>query len=299
MATYEADPLGSAQVSSSNYVTDQDEQARKRTAIGLSPHRPTAPASVQRPPETGSSFWRWWLVVCMALLVVAISLLLLAQRWAGSSVESWWPFKLVSTTPGSSAVKLPPYVTVPAGYSLWFDQGFDAPNAQTPSFAIPGQVSAKVLPENGVLRMEVAPDQLGWVVYDTAQLTAKRIETGATVDAAAPSGLAGLVGRYQDPRNFYLFTVDGEGRLGVQLIADGRQEVLLPSRRSPLIKPAGQPNRLALFDDGKHLRFLVNQAPLYEVADPKLTGGRSGIAAGSAADQATVDFDWVAIYNLK
>lgn len=51
-------------------------RARAGATIGLSAHRPTTPDSVQRPPDAGVQLASWWPVLCLVVLILAVTLLL-------------------------------------------------------------------------------------------------------------------------------------------------------------------------------------------------------------------------------
>jgi len=188
------------------------------------------------------------------------------------------------------------YLAQLPGFRLWLTDDFAAPSQIAPAQAVPGQVNAAVITDIGVYRMQVEPNQIGWTLFDLADITSYHLETSATVSAETSSGAAGLIARFGGPGNFYLLTVSGAGTPSVQLWRDGQQAILQSS--PAVVNPAGQANRLAVEDDGSRIRFYVNQALLSEIVDPQLAPGRPGIATvAPGADAATVDFDWIAIYQ--
>ncbi len=188
------------------------------------------------------------------------------------------------------------YLAQLPGFRLWLTDDFAAPSKYVAAQAVPGQVNAAVVTDIGVYRMQVEPYQMGWTLFDLADLTSYHLETSATVSAQSPGGAAGLIARFGGPGNFYLLTVDGAGTPSVQLWSDG-QAVTLQAEQA-VVKPAGQANRLAVEDDGARIRFYVNQALVSEIVDPQLPPGRPGLAAAAPTDEAaTVDFDWIAIYQ--
>ena len=109
-------------------------------------------------------------------------------------------------------------------------------------------------------------------------------------------GAAGVIARFGGSGNFYLLSVDGSGASSVQLWLGGTPYTV-QSSAAPAFA-AGQANRLAVEDDGVRLRFYVNQVLVAEVLNPQLPFGRPGIAAVAAgAQEAVVDYDWIAIYR--
>lgn len=276
--------------------TPTDEvRARKRTAIGLEPQRPTAQPTVQRPPDARMTFSNWWLVFFLLLLVGSIGLILTGQYLQqGASA----PFPQWSTWFSPSTVAPPPeHVLTAPGYTLWMHDDFSDGSVYLQETAEPGVMAAAVLPEAGVYRMQAAPGHIGWTLYQTQDLPSNRIETSAVIDPATPTATAGVIGRFVDERNFYLFTVNGAGEFAGYVWIDGQRYVLQPPTTSPLVFAAGVENRLSLEDDGKQLRFFVNQALMGRIR-PELPPKRAGIAAIAAAEPATADFNWVAIYEV-
>ena len=298
MAVSNAQQPGNAHQSGDEYVADQDVQARKRTAIGLSPHRETARSAVQRPPDAGSRFPQWLLVACLMLLAAAVGILLAARTmdptatWA--ELANWGRGGSTAGQPPVDA--LPDYLLAIPGYELWMTDDFTQVNANVAVSDASGQVKAAVLPAIGIYEMTVAPGQIGWTLFDVAQLPGYWFETSATVDETTPLGAAGIVGRFASAGNFYLFSVDGSGAASVQVWKDGQLFPMLPPTVLPVINRAGKPNRLSLQDADGKMSFFVNQNLLFEVVAPQLPSGRAGMAAISGGDMATVDFDWVAIY---
>ena len=284
-----------------NYAADPTEQARKREAIGLNAHRPTAPTTVQRPPDAGPKAATWWLVFFLVILIASISLIVAARAmdptttwftlWAKAQALMGWQEPATGPTQ-------PDYIVVAPGYELWLTDDFSAPSPHFPNYAEAGVMSVAVTPEQGVYRFDIAIGQMAWSLFDVAPLNAFRIETGVRIDAETPDGAAGLVDRFASPGNFYLFAVDGQGRFAVDLWLGGQKYVIQPPTPSAVIHPAGETNRLTLEDNGTRLRFYVNQVLLAEVAEPQLPPDKAGIVGLSpGTNAASVTFDWVAVYN--
>lgn len=300
------------QQGSSVRVADRRAQMQARTDVGLGPPRETAPQTYLRPPDAGSSGAQRLLVGAVALLGFAVLLLVLALLFnpRSSLAGPFGPPVAVQTgsVPPSfaapEAAALPDYLAALPGYALAWTDDFAAPSRITAARVGTGQVATSLLAESGVYRMQVLPGQMGWTLFDLAQAggqaAAYHLETSATVDPAAPSGAAGVIGRFVRAGDFYLLTVDGSGGVRVQLWQGGAA-VDVPAA-AITANPAGQPNRLAVADDGQRLRFYVNQLPVAEIAAPQLPAGRPGLAvlaegAAGATDGAAVNFDWLAIFH--
>ncbi|MCB0132430.1 MAG: hypothetical protein KDD78_16325, partial [Caldilineaceae bacterium] len=125
-----------------------------------------------------------------------------------------------------------------------------------------------------------------------------RLQATVVVNAATPTGYAGLVGRLNDGRNFYLFAVDGQGRYQVQLQRDGLWSTLRPWTSAAAIQPAGIANHLRLDDDGRTVTFAVNDTILFSTDIVRLPAGSAGVAGGAQAQPAQVDFSQFTLYDL-
>lgn len=303
MALDNAQSPGSSDQSRPVRVADRQARARARTAIGLEPDRDTAPTTFIRPPDVDNTRpAQWLLVVCAALLAVAVVLLVLASLiGSNSTLAGIFGTRLSVETgalPGSPGKEpaLPAYLAAIPNFRLWLSDDFAAPSRIAPELAGEGKVNAAVIVDQGVYRMQVPASQLGWTLFDLGDTTSYHLETSAAVNPASPAGAAGVIARFGGPGNFYLLSVDGSGTVSVQLWLDGASFTL--QSQEVIASPAGQPNRLAVEDDGSRLRFFVNQMLVAEVLEPELSFARPGIATvATAADAAVVDFDWIAIYR--
>lgn len=275
-----------------SYHTDSDAQARKRMAIGLAPHRTTAPAAVQRPPQPGLRLSQWWLAFCVLLLIIAVSVLAVAFTLTPETTwsELWQRF----------AVRPWLSTTEPSGYHLWLQEDFTAPSPYVGDLTQPGAMAAAVLPAAGVYRMDVWPANLGWSRLDTRSLPSYRLESTVTVDASTPMAAAGLMARFKDDASFYLFVIDGQGRFGAYRWQTGRSEVLQTPIVSPALRPAGTANRLVVEDTGGNLRVYANDVMLYDISNPTWEDGGAALAGISTGEEiATIDFDELVIYGIN
>ena len=276
-------------------------RARKRAEIGLSPTRPTAKSDLNRPPveedeNRAGMVWLAWLVGAVLLATVLLTL----AKVAGAPTS--WPFLraqlrawLDGDTPGA-------YVTydesLTAPYQRLIALDFDSSGAGgLAEEELRGQYRLYVDAEDGAYHMQVWPENLAWSVLGKICLGPYRVEAEAIISADTPDGYAGLLGRFQNARNFYLFTVNGEGAFRVSLFQDGKWLELMPWTPSPAIQAAGRGNTLALTDDGRELVFYSNDSPLYSLDHLELPAGNTGLAAGAGATPTDVRFDWLRLYD--
>jgi hypothetical protein len=85
----------------------------------------------------------------------------------------------------------------------------------------------------------------------------------------------------------------------VQVWQDGEAQALTPWLADSAVRPAGLANRLAVEDDGKVLRFFVNNILFYEEEGPRLPPGDVGVfGAAPTESDAEIDVDSLRIYAL-
>lgn len=283
---------------------DEEASGRKRTAIGLSARRSTAPSAVHRPPRDLFTRAQRWLITLLLVGLLLSTALLSYARLVGApttwqSVTAYWrsvvtgkpwPISLGSYSPG-------------ANYQLRFSDDFDSRTGLVACTQQAGEWSSDVLPEQGIYHMQVWPGRLTWstiaLTDDFAQpLATYRIDASTTIVDMMPTGYTGFIGRYQDPSNFYLFMVDGLARYQIQLWHEGVLTTLQPWSENPLLNPAGYENILALEDNGGELRFLANGSPLAIITNPLLVAGEVGLLGGaSERSMAEINVDWLRVYE--
>jgi hypothetical protein len=286
------------------YAMDAETQARKRAEIGLAPHRPTAPVTVHRPPSATPSWVRWLAVVALFLLILAVVGMVGARSGAlpGSVPASLPALSSALFTASITASPQPP-TAIPTServdstvFSPWLTDEFTGPSSYVAEVDQAPQLQAAVVPAEGVYRMAVGAGQIGWSLFDTSALPGLRLQTEARLAEGSENAAAGVLARYRDPNNFYVFGVDDLGRFFIALVLDGQTSYVQEPVRLELIRPAGQANILVAEDTVDGLQFFVNQASVRKISAPELAAGQTGIAAlNNGAQQATVDFEWIAI----
>ncbi|MFO7631028.1 MAG: hypothetical protein R6W76_00745, partial [Caldilinea sp.] len=186
MASINAQQANTSQ-SASAVPTDAADPVNKRTSIGLSARRPTAPDTVQRPPSAGMRMSAWWLVLCMLVLMIAVAILV-AARSLGPDATWGEVASSLGRTSLTSANALP------GASGVYFHDTFDADNGMLKSYAEPGVAAAKVLPDEGVYRLDVWPGFLAWSRFFVEDVAALTIKTEATIDAQTPDAAVALIG---------------------------------------------------------------------------------------------------------
>lgn len=144
----------------------------------------------------------------------------------------------------------------------------------------------------GVYQIEVLPaDMLAWSRID-GQYRNAQIEFDARLINGPPETGVGLIFRYQDADNFYLFTVSGDGFYNLEMISDGRWQTLIDWTATPAIQPSGQINRLSVTMIEDHITLAINGVVVDETVEPHFTAGAAALAITTFEDgTATAMFD--------
>lgn len=284
---------------------DDDVRARKRAEIGLAPTRATAKTELHRPPTEDEAAGRGmgWLAWLLGAVILATLLLTLAKA-AGAPTS--WPFVRAQLRAWLNGETSSAYVTydesLTAPYrrliALDFSEAGAAGAAGLAEEELRGQYKLYADPQDGAYHMQVWPENLAWSVLGKICLGPYRLETDATIPVTSSDGYAGLMGRFQNARNFYLFAVNGEGAFRVSLLQGGEWRSVQPWTPSSAINEAGSGNTLALTDDGRTLVFYSNDTALYSLDALELPAGNAGLAAGATTTPIDVRFDWLRLYDL-
>ncbi len=282
-------------------VVAQDVGARKRVELGLSPRRPTAKTVPQRPPRTdGFPAPPAALPALLSMIVLATVFLVLANMW--DLFPAWWHApRIVADSMRSVTASVTTPIADPvhiAGYRLLLADDFS--QAET-AFSVgdqPGQWRIEHQPTSSIYRMEVWPNRIVWSLLGVEDPSSHRVQASAIVATHTPWGYAGVVDRYVDADNFYLFLVDGEGRFAVQMQKDGELATLQPWTKANFLNLAGSTNTLTVDDDGRTLRFYGNGMLLYEGPAGAAAGAVGLVGGAQEAGAAEIRFDWLQLYDL-
>jgi hypothetical protein len=151
--------------------------------------------------------------------------------------------------------------------------------------------------EEGVLQMTTSqPGQIGWTnarrSFDDVVVTVQARQ------AAGPNNNAyGVVCRYQNAANFYLFLVSGDGYYAIGKYQSGSDQItyLTPDGKyqfSDVINQGIATNQLRVSCVGNQLSLAVNGLPLLTVTDPTFVTGDIGLGVSTfEPGTAVVAFD--------
>lgn len=110
----------------------------------------------------------------------------------------------------------------------------------------------------------------------------------------------GLLLRYNNPTNFYRFSLSCDGQLRLDRVISGTASSAQGWMRSAAV-PSAAPStsRLGVWASGRELRFFVNDQFQFSVSDPSLRNGALGVFVRSAGETAvTISFSDLTVYNI-
>ncbi|MGB9777439.1 MAG: family 16 glycoside hydrolase [Anaerolineae bacterium] len=164
------------------------------------------------------------------------------------------------------------------GNDLPWEEDFSSPG----TWKLESDAAARVTVENGILRISIAAsNQLAWASAGK-DLQDFRLSVEASQVAGPDDNEYGVLVRMQDSRNFYAFSVSGDGYFLVSRFADGvRQPLGADWTPADAIRPGIGTNILEVVAQGNRLTFLVNGRQLAQVEDDRFSHGDIGLYAGS------------------
>ncbi len=154
--------------------------------------------------------------------------------------------------------------------------------------------------ENGNYKFLVR--DLNWYYWATPNLsfTDVRIETKASQITANGTHLYGVICRYQDPENFYFFTVTSDGFYAISKFIDG-QETLLgmdTMELSEAILQGAATNHLGVECVEDRLSFYANGTHLGSAQDGSFPSGDVGLIVSTfTADEAEFEYDYFSVLS--
>lgn len=129
-----------------------------------------------------------------------------------------------------------------------------------------------------------------WVAWGNPSLTFNdfRLEIDAEKWAGPDNNNFGVIVRYVDSDNFYLFQIASNGHYSVWKQVNDEWETLVEWTTSPDIKQGASTNHLTVIAQGADFGFYVNGKRLVDVTDASFARGDIGLFAG-AFDEAGVE----------
>ena len=128
-----------------------------------------------------------------------------------------------------------------------------------------------------------------WYFWATPSLsfTDVRVETRARQDSEAGTHVYGVICRYQDPENFYFFTVTGDGYFAISKFLDGHELLLEMDtmESSEAILQGAATNHLGVECVGNRLSFYANGSHLGSAEDDSFSAGDVGMIVSTLSGE--------------
>jgi len=125
------------------------------------------------------------------------------------------------------------------------------------------------------------------------------ISVDASIDGP-PASAAGLIFHYKDDKNFYIYSIDGEGRYELDVYKDDELIPLIEWTESSAINPVGESNTLRVETSGDRIRLYVNDKLLDEISDSTIANGKAALVVNTFDDpNVTVSFDNLVVQGLN
>jgi hypothetical protein len=138
---------------------------------------------------------------------------------------------------------------------------------------------------NGAYRIFVnQPDYYLWSNPRDLIFIDVRIEVDATKMAGPDINDIGVICRYQNPSNFYFFSISSDGYYAINKFIDGKEEWIgmeAPIMDNVTIRTGTATNHLRADCIQQKLSFYVNGIHLIDVIDSDLSQGNVGLIAGT------------------
>jgi S1-C subfamily serine protease len=120
--------------------------------------------------------------------------------------------------------------------------------------------------------------------------------------AEGPESLQGVIFRYQDAKNFYLFAIRGDGHYAIFKNEDDDYETLVTWTSSDQINLGSGGNWLIVAAVGSRIRVFINDEAVDEIIDDSFPTGEIGLTVGSFQEEVgapVVYFDNVEVWEYK
>ena len=183
-----------------------------------------------------------------------------------------------------------------AGPTLYSDNFDDEQNSD---FTAEKTASSEYKFVDGTYQITVSkPKLLSWATmrgdYGDASIT-----VDASIDGPSSSA-AGLIFHYKDDKNFYIYSVDGEGRYGLDVYKNDKLTTLIDWTESSAIKPVGERNTLRVETEGDAIRLYANDKLLDEISDSTIANGKAALVVNTFdKPDVTVTFDNLVVRGIK
>jgi hypothetical protein len=202
-----------------------------------------------------------------------------------------------ATTAEPAATRTPKPDSGTASGSTLYSDNFD--DEQSSDFTAETNESSVYKFADGVYQITVTkPKLLSWATMNGDYGDAA-ISVDASIDGP-PASAAGLIFHYQDDKNFYIYSVDGEGRYELDVYKNDEPITLIDWTESSAIKPAGEINTLRVETSGDTIRLYANDKLLDEVSDSTIPNGKAALVVNTFDEpNVTVSFDNLVVRSVN
>jgi S1-C subfamily serine protease len=135
--------------------------------------------------------------------------------------------------------------------------------------------------DNGVYQITLNGEgQIGISIYQNKKFTDSVASVKVSEVTSADDSFTGMICRYTNIENFYLFLVSTDGRYSIQKVENDQYAVLVPWTYSPVI-PIHQDMKITTVCQDTTLTLAVNGIPVGQVKNSAHWRGLTGLAAGT------------------
>lgn len=144
------------------------------------------------------------------------------------------------------------------------------------------------------------PNWLAWSTYENAELSDFLVQTDVEAIRSTLDGNYGLIFRFRDNDNFYVFRISPRGTYSIMKLVDGEWTALVDWTTSELIDTEeGAVNRLSVLAEDTFIVVAINGTVVAQTQDSDLASGAVALVGGTYEDpDVEVAFDNVNIWDL-
>jgi tetratricopeptide (TPR) repeat protein len=149
-------------------------------------------------------------------------------------------------------------------------------------------------------KLQIAIPVKGWMAWSNpgGSFSDFKLEVDVTLVEDPADGSCGVLFRYQNPDNFYMLDISGDGYYSVNKLLSGVWQELITPTQSAAIEKRGQTNRLGIVAIGQEIEFYANDKLLGEVRDGSFAGGDVALYASTYEKAGLqVAFDNLTVYG--
>ena len=244
-------------------------------------------------PDQGSD---WNIYGKAARGEVAQILWRLQQKMGGSQTTSTTRPATTTTNPITTTTTRPATTTTTTQFGAVLEASDDFSDASSNNWPnLTGWVDWYYYHyQNGAYAIELQPGDTNWLfcTYNNLDISSGWVEADLKLTDGDLDCGVGLLLRYLDSNNFYLFEIDSAGNYALYRRAAGTWTRLAGWNSSPAINALGTTNHVKFSAFGNALTVVVNNFVVVNLTDSGLTHGSAGFyaeALGSGSVKALID----------